>query len=166
MFGPSVPPHISKYQEGRGKPKSGSLDGDGRRSIYIHLRRNFITPLFLAFDYPLPISTMGRRSVSTVPSQALIMMNNEFVTEEARRWAQRVLSAEDEAERRVEAMYLAAFGRAPEMWEVTEVLGFLERQRAGHREGQESLGPAELEERVWADLGHVLLNSTEFIYVR
>ena len=101
-----------------------------------------------------------------MPSQALIMMNNEFVTEEARRWAQRVLSAEDDAKRRVESMYLAAFGRAPEKWEVTEVLGFLERQRAGYGEGQKSLGSAELEERVWADLGHVLLNSTEFIYVR
>ena len=56
---PSVRPYISAYQEGRGKPKTGPLDGDGRRSIYIQVRRNFMTPLFLAFDYPTPISAIG-----------------------------------------------------------------------------------------------------------
>ena len=77
FFGPSQKPHISAFQEGRGKPASGPLDGNRRRSIYIQVRRNFLTPMFLAFDYPLPISTMGSRSVSTVPSQALMMMNND-----------------------------------------------------------------------------------------
>ena len=86
MLGPSVPPHISGYQDGRGKPESGPLDGNGRRSIYIQVRRNFLTPMFLAFDYPLPISAIGRRSVSTVPSQALMLMNNEFVAGQAAAW--------------------------------------------------------------------------------
>jgi hypothetical protein len=49
LYGPSVPPHISSYQDGRGKPESGPLDGAGRRSIYIQVRRNFLTPMFLAF---------------------------------------------------------------------------------------------------------------------
>src|SRR5260370_950838 len=91
--GPSVPPHISPYQDGRGKPESGPLDGAGRRSVYLEVRRNFITPLFLAFDYPLPSTTVGRRSISTVPSQALMLMNNEFVAGEASKWAARALSA-------------------------------------------------------------------------
>ena len=42
--------------------------------------------MFLAFDYPLPISAIGRRSVSTVPSQALILMNDEFLELEAGEW--------------------------------------------------------------------------------
>ncbi len=63
LGGPSVTPYISKYQDGRGKPKSGPLDGEGRRSIYTQVRRNFLPPMFLAFDYPLPISTIGSRSV-------------------------------------------------------------------------------------------------------
>ena len=37
MFGPGVPPHISKFQSGRGRPPSGPLDGLGRRSIYTHI---------------------------------------------------------------------------------------------------------------------------------
>ena len=67
LYGPSIVPYISKYQDGRGKPKSGPLDGAGRRSIYTQVRRNFLTPMFLAFDYPLPISTIGARGTSTEP---------------------------------------------------------------------------------------------------
>jgi hypothetical protein len=67
VYGPSITPHISPYQDGRGKPVSGPLDSNGRRSLYIEVRRNFLSPLLLAFDYPLPATTTGRRSVSSVP---------------------------------------------------------------------------------------------------
>src|SRR5207247_10671255 len=114
LFGPGVPPHISKYQDGRGKPESGPLDGYGRRSIYIQVRRNFITPMFLAFDYPLPITTIGNRSVSTVPSQALMMMNSEFIAQQAEEWARRLCAAESEPRKRVEQMFRTAFARPAE----------------------------------------------------
>ena len=114
MFGPSVPPYISKFQDGRGKPESGPLDGARRRSLYIQVRRNFLTPMFLAFDYPLPISAIGRRSVSTVPSQALILMNDEFMELESGEWAKRVTAEESDPGRRVRKMYQAAFARRSE----------------------------------------------------
>jgi hypothetical protein len=147
VLGPSVPPYISKFQDGRGKPESGPLDGARRRSIYIQVRRNFLTPMFLAFDYPLPISTIGRRSVSTVPSQALILMNDEFLDVEAREWARRVTAEEIDPHRRVTMMYKAAFAREPEDWEMAEAIEFV-------KTGQ------------WADLAHILFNSAEFVYVR
>ena len=58
---------------------SGPLDGDGRRSIYLSVRRNFLNPMFLAFDAPVPFSTMGRRNVSNVPAQALTLLNDPLV---------------------------------------------------------------------------------------
>jgi Protein of unknown function (DUF1553)/Protein of unknown function (DUF1549)/Planctomycete cytochrome C len=165
LYGASVVPHISPYQDGRGKPKSGPLDGDRRRSIYVQVRRNFLTPLFLAFDYPLPISTIGRRSPSTVPSQALIMMNNEFITLEAREWAGRILSAEAVPQKRVERMYVEAFARRPEPWEMAEILEFVSSQaRRYHDAGGSDSSLADVQ--AWSDLGHVLLNSAEFVYVR
>ncbi len=147
LFGPSVPPYISKYQDGRGKPVSGPLDGAGRRSIYIQVRRNFLTPMFLAFDYPLPISTIGRRSVSTVPSQALILMNDELLELESRQWARHVQAETGDPRLTVSIMYEAAFAREPQDWELAAALDFVKTQP-------------------WADLAHVLLNSAEFIYVR
>jgi hypothetical protein len=160
MSGPSVTPHISRYQDGRGKPKSGPFDGDGRRSIYIQVRRNFLTPMFLAFDYPLPVSTIGTRGSSTVPSQALLMLNNELVAQCARAWAKSVLAAESDARKRVERMYETAFARAPEDWETEETIAFTRKQEAL------LAGKADAAELAWADLCHVLMNSPEFIYVR
>jgi hypothetical protein len=160
MFGPSIPPHISAYQEGRGKPESGPLDGGGRRSIYIQVRRNFITPLFLAFDYPLPATTIGARGVSTVPSQALVMMNNELVAQEAGDWARRIAAAEREPGRRLELAYRDAFARVPDERERGEALAFVRAQAARYP------GVADPEQQAWADLCHVLLSSAEFLYLR
>lgn len=162
MYGPSVMPHISKYQDGRGKPASGPLEGDGRRSIYIQVRRNFIPPIFLAFDYPLPVSTIGTRGSSTVPSQALMMMNNEMVSDMARAWAKSALQSATDERSRVDALFSAAFGRAPEEWERGETLGFVRRQQTQ----LERAGKTGSIEQAWADLCDVLFNSAEFIYVR
>jgi hypothetical protein len=146
MYGPGVVPHISKYQDGRGKPASGPLDGDNRRSIYIQVRRNFIPPMFVAFDYPLPVSTIGARSSSTVPSQALMMLNNEFVAEMAKRWGDHVARSGSDPASAVDAMFEQAYARLPEEWERREALRFIQKHS-------------------WHDLAHVLVSSAEFIYV-
>lgn len=158
--GPGVPPHISEYQDGRGKPASGPLDGLGRRSVYLQVRRNFLPPLFLAFDYPLPISTEGRRGVSAVASQALLMLNNEFVNGQARLWAERTLQAHEGTQERIADMYLRAYGRPPEESEFSEIEGFLASQvRLRDSPGLDD--PA-----IWADLAHAVFNAAEFLFVR
>jgi hypothetical protein len=154
MFGPSVPPHISAYQDGRGKPVSGPLDGDGRRSIYVQVRRNFMTPLFTAFDYPTPISTIGARTASTVPSQALLMMNNEFIAGQAAKWATAIVSSSPDATQRVNRMYESAFARPATKEEVASLIAFADSQKSRP------------EVAVWTDIAHVLFNSAEFIYVQ
>ena len=89
-YGASVPVHLTSFMTGRGQPsQSGPLDGNGRRSIYLESRRNFLSPFMLAFDTPIPFSTVGRRNVSNVPAQALILMNDPFVAEQAEKWANR-----------------------------------------------------------------------------
>ena len=158
--GPSVLPHISEFQDGRGKPEPGGpLDGMGRRSVYIQVRRNFLTPLLLAFDYPLPISTIGRRGVSAVPSQALMLLNNEFVNMQAARWAQREIETHGRAKARIGDMYVRAFGREPLEEEVTRIRRFLAKQRRAR-------GVSGDDPRVWTDLAHALLNTSEFIFIR
>ena len=160
LYGPSITPFISPYQDGRGKPKSGPLDGAGRRSIYVKVQRNFINPLFLAFDYPVPVMTRGRRTVSTVPSQALMLMNNEFVARQTEKWADREIAASPEWNERIESMFLRAFGRPVEPSEINDSRGFVEKQLELYR----SADPDDY--RAWADLGHVLINSKEFIFIR
>jgi hypothetical protein len=156
--GPGVPPYLTPYMAGRGRPeKSGPLDGEGRRSIYIGVRRNFLTPMFLAFDYPVPFTAMGRRSVSNVPAQALALMNNPFVVEQADLWAKRAAEKQPDVDARLRAMYLAAFSREPTAAERASAQEFLAEGTK-----QDPSGDAT---RPWADLAHVLFNVKEFIFV-
>ena len=166
LYGPGVAPYISKYQDGRGKPASGPLDGGGRRSIYIQVRRNFLTPMFLVYDYPLPVSAIGQRTNSTVPSQALLMMNNEFVALAARRWAEKLRNESSSAETRIGLAYESAFGRPPEDWERKEILEFVAGQSRRYADLPSDKGGGDADLRAWADACHVLFNSPEFIYVR
>jgi len=153
LYGPSVAPHLTPFMEGRGKPgKSGPLDGGGRRSLYLNVRRNFLTPMLLAFDYPTPSSTMGRRNVSNVPAQALTLMNDPFLVEQAGFWARRVRSDPKASPgESIETMYREAFGRPPDPDERAAALAFL---------GEQADAP-----RAWADLAHVLFNVKAFVAI-
>lgn len=164
MFGEPVAIHLTEFMDGRGRPgRSGPLDGAGRRSIYIEVRRNFVSPMMRAFDLPVPFTTIGRRTVSNVPAQSLILMNDPFVIAEAARWAKRVLAPPDQSPaQRIQTMFQAAFSRPPSPGELGEALDFLELQaRAyGVPPGQVSDEP-----RVWTDLAHVLINVKEFVFL-
>jgi mono/diheme cytochrome c family protein len=155
LYGPSILPHLTEFQQGRGRPAaSGPLDGNNRRSLYINIRRNFVPPLFAAFDYPPPVSTMGRRNISNVPAQALTLLNDPFVLEMSRRWAANVCRAPERPPlQRIERMYLSAFGRHPTVDERSAALGFLESTPTG----------ASLQS--WADLAQVLFNHKEFLFI-
>ncbi|MBS0263242.1 MAG: DUF1553 domain-containing protein [Planctomycetes bacterium] len=158
MYGPSVMPHLTAFMIGRGRPgQSGPIDGDGRRTIYLSVRRNFLTPMLLAFDYPIPFSTVGKRSVSNVPAQALALMNNPFFIQQAEVWATRLLAEQADPAGRVRSMYLQAFGRPASESEIQESLAFVDAQSQNYA--------ADDRVHAWADLAHVLFNVKEFIFV-
>jgi hypothetical protein len=115
--------------------------------------------MMLAFDTPIPFSTMGRRSVSNVPAQALILMNDPFVLSQAKLWAQRVLAVNGQSPaQRITAMYESAFCRPPTEREIEEGLAFLRSQAA-------ALDIGESDPRPWSDYAHVLINAKEFIFL-
>lgn len=158
-FGPPVPIHLTPFMDGRGRPgTSGPLDGDGRRSIYISVRRNFLSPFMLTFDTPVPFSTMGRRNVSNVPAQSLILMNDPFVVEQARKWAERVVQSGSLAESNVIAMYESAFARRPTEAETRIAMQFLGSTPVDSVQSGSSM------ER-WSHFAHALLNTKEFIFL-
>jgi hypothetical protein len=157
MYGHSVGVYLTEFQEGRGRPASGPLDGHGRRSVYLAVRRNFLSPLLLAFDTPIPFSTVGRRSVSNVPAQALILMNDPLVHQQAGVWARRELTDGGTSEERVQRMYLRAFGRPATDAECRRCVDWLKAR------GQDGAGPDDT--AIWTDLAHALLNTKEFLFL-
>jgi hypothetical protein len=118
-----------------------------------------MNPMFMAFDFPLPFSTIGRRTTSHVPAQALALMNNPLVVEQAGLWARRTLgdSTLKDDDARLRSMYLAAYAREPAAEELSTVREFLAAQRsAGGRD----------EAAIWTDVAHTMFNTSEFIFLR
>lgn len=150
LGGPPVPIFLTPFLDGRGRPASGPLDGNGRRSIYLSVRRNFLNPFLQAFDTPIPFSTVGRRQVSNVPALALILLNDPFVHAQAEVWARRVLKTPGSADERITQMYRTALTRPPTTDELASCRAFV-----GDR----------TDERTWADLAHTLFNMKEFVFV-
>ena len=112
-------------RQARAAGRSTAMAG---RSIYLAVRRNFLNPMFTAFDYPTPFTTIGRRTVSNVPAQALVMLNNPFVLQQAELWAKRTLAAPNETDaERIRRMYESAFGRPPSESELKLATGLSDR---------------------------------------
>jgi len=136
-------------------------EGPGRRSLYHVVRRSAPQSLLNAFDAPVMEVNCSRRAVSTTATQALALMNGDFVTAQARHFARRVLAARaDDAEAAREAFRLA-LGREPTGAEADSLFTFLRRQAAHYA------GEAESARRhmVFADLCQALLGANEFLYI-
>jgi hypothetical protein len=118
------------------------------------VRRNFLTPMLLAFDYPLPQTTIGRRNVSNVPAQALSLLNDPLVVQEANRWGQECAASQAPIPVKINTIYLQAFGRPPSSEEFERIHNFL----------QSSESMVNDQER-WASVCHAIINAKEFIFV-
>jgi hypothetical protein len=119
-----------------------------RRSVYIYRKRGLAFPMFQVFDLPEQNVTSAARYVSTVPTQALTLLNDAFVLRHAQLFADRVKQAAgDDPARAIDLAYRIALTRPPSQ---TELAIALDATRTG------SL----------VDFTHVLLNLNEFVYVR
>ncbi|HMO36574.1 MAG TPA: DUF1553 domain-containing protein, partial [Gemmatales bacterium] len=149
-----VKPYLSPTMQGRGKPsESGPVDGEGYRSIYLSIRRNFLPTWASAFDFPTPFTTIGKRSISNTPAHGLTLMNDPLVLELAHRWAKQIMDAAETNASRIDRMYLQAFCRMPTQKELNELQEFLKA----------SSSTSVL--TVWIDIAHALFCSKEFIFI-
>jgi hypothetical protein len=95
MGGPGIYPEIPKEVlagqsvPGRGWGKS-SPEEQARRSIYIHVKRSLLYPLLESFDLAESDRTTPVRFSTTQPTQALLMLNSEFMNKQAEIFAQRL----------------------------------------------------------------------------
>lgn len=164
MYGEPIAIHLTPFMTGRGKPRvSGPLDGAGRRSIYMSVRRNFLQPMMLVFDAPIPFSTFGRRNTTNVPAQSLTLLNDPFVLDQANNWATNLLATNTgSTEDRITEIYLKAFSRKPQGDEIEKAIGFLEMQANSY---ESTLEQMQDDPKLWADFCHTIFNLKEFIHL-
>ncbi|PYV41932.1 MAG: hypothetical protein DMG09_03545 [Acidobacteria bacterium] len=145
-------------------PAQGPLDGNGRRSIYIKVTRHEGSRFLDTFDFPSPTVARGNRDTTNVPAQALALLNDPFVLDQAAFWADRLIKAQaPTVEARLDSMFRAALGRLPDDAERARFAGLAKELANLHKATPEKT----LESReVWKDMAHAIFNLKEFIYVR
>ena len=155
MFGPSVKPWVSKDAINTGSTNKWPVNvKDGpdtwRRSIYVFMRRSMRVPFFEVFDVPDGMQSRGVRELTTVPTQALMLMNNQFVRDQASHFSNRIRKAvgNDNLKHIVEEAYWLALSRSPTDEELSSSVELLST------EGQS------LE-----NFCHILFTLNEFCYV-
>jgi hypothetical protein len=132
-----------------------------RRSVYSYWKRGMKYPMFDVHDQPDQNVTAEKRNITTVPTQALTLLNNEFVLLQARHLAERVMrdAGAADAAAQVRMLYRIALSREPAPAELARQLEFIQKQRA-FRAAAENADLAAL-----IDLSHVMLNANEFVYI-
>nr|WP_281500989.1 PSD1 and planctomycete cytochrome C domain-containing protein [Cellulophaga sp. F20128] len=165
LYGKPIATHLTDFMQGRGRPAtSGPLDGGGRRSIYQEVRRNFLEPMMTTFDRPMPFSTFGKRNVTNVPSQSLIIMNDPFVAKQAELMAQQLLAAANLSfENKVNWVYMKTFSRSATADEITKAKTFITMLQ--NRKEQELPKGLDKETSIWTTYCHSIFNLKEFIYL-
>lgn len=153
-----VPPEAILSRLGQAYPQD-IADGPDvwRRSVYAFIKRTVPAPIFQTFDGPDNSSSCGRRTLTTVSPQALLLMNDEFVRRRSADFARRITSDHPhDAGARVNQAFQLALGRDPSSDERAKALNFLVAQAERHS-GDEALA--------LNDFCQVLFGLSEFLYV-
>jgi hypothetical protein len=125
-----------------------------RRTVYGYIDRSNLPGTFRVFDVASPDQHSPQRFQTTVPQQALFLLNSPFVTEQAKALANRKeIAAADTADQKVTKMYRAALGRDP-----TREESELGREFVGDAEPGATFGK-------WEQYAQVLLLCNEFVFV-
>ena len=161
MFGPPIYPTIPReVLEGQSRPgenwhTSGARE-QSRRSVYIHIKRSLQVPIMASFDVADTDSSCPVRFNTVQPTQALAMLNSEFINREASKFAEYVRKlVGDVRQKQVQKVLQGVFQRDPEPEEIERGLEFLKQQEA------EGLKPARALELFCV----VALNLNEFLYL-
>ncbi len=149
-----------------------------RRSLYLLRKRNVRLPMFVAFDSPDMMSSCGARTTSVHALQSLTLLNSDFMLQQSRTLAARVLrEAGREPARAIPYLYQVTMGRPARADELRLARSFLtaqtrlieQRLRQGEPVATLPDAPAGLPPAAaaaWVDLCLATMNLNEFLYVR
>jgi hypothetical protein len=134
----------------------------GRRSVYIFVKRTLGVPLLETFDFASPDKAIATRTTTTIAPQALILYNSAFVEEQAAAFAARLIrESGQDPEGNLDRAFRLALGRSATVGERQIALAWFGRTRAA--EGQPD--SADAYRRALAGLCKLVLNLNEFVYV-
>jgi hypothetical protein len=133
------------------------------RSIYLLMLRNSMPPELTPFNLPEATAVTGKRDAATLATQSLYLLNNAFLVEQSRKFAERVQNAAADDAERIHFAYRQAFGRAASAAETQRAHDFI-------REAGAMLASAQNDDDMrlsdaWAAFCQALLVSNELRYI-
>jgi hypothetical protein len=162
MGGPSIYPDIpAEVLAGQSMPGAGwgrsTPEEQRRRSVYIFVKRSLAVPIIAAFDAPEPDFSCAARFATTQPTQALGMLNSEWINQQAKLFAQLLLkTAGEQPAAQVETALWRTLQRQPTAAEVERGVKLIESLRK-----EDGLSA----EDALATFCTIALNLNEFLYL-
>ncbi len=130
--------------------KGVQLEPTTIRTLYQPIIRNELPSLMRVFDFADPDFVLGQRTQTTVPAQALWMLNGPFLGQQAGKVTDRLLKQELSTDsEKLERLFLLTLGRPPTKLETEVSLEFLQSSKVDAKES-------------WTDLTHALFASSAF----
>jgi hypothetical protein len=136
-----------------------------RRSVYLMQQRLKRHPFLALFDGADPNVSTAQRQITTVPTQSLFMMNNEFVHARSISLAKRWLAGESSTETRLRRAHRMTLAREITKKEIGAAEQFLNDYRAALRGADDKGVTAEAELESWAAYARTLLVRNEFLFI-
>ncbi|REJ96176.1 MAG: DUF1549 domain-containing protein [Planctomycetota bacterium] len=156
------PGYATATPQGVDLDKPFSFAKERKRTVYLPVARNNLATELAVFDAANPDLVSGNRAQTNVPTQALYLLNSDFVNEQATALGR--LSVDKDARRTGEPsdavtwLYRTLLGRTPDSAEAERALGLIADLSGGSSDRQQI-------EVACGHLAHVLLASTEFLYL-
>ena len=135
-----------------------SMNNATHRSVYLPIARNFLPEFLRTFDFAEPSMIVGRRQETTVPAQALFLLNSPFVSDQAIAMAKSILkkSVGSPPERLITTAYERTLSRQPTNNELSKAIDFHQNEIEQNKETSQ--------EEALARFCHALFASAEFRY--
>ena len=133
------------------------------RTVYLMTQRVQRHPFLAVFDGPDTNLSTATRTRSIIPQQALYLMNNPFVREQSKGFAQRLIVETESVDQRIQQAHLLAWGRSARKTEVEKGRAYIEqyqKQLVAHE-----AKPAEIELDTWTSYARIMIMSNEFLCV-
>lgn len=171
MGGPGVYAKIApEVLAGQSRPGSGWGKWDeseaSRRAAYIFVKRSLLVPLLEVFDLADTTQSCEQRNRSTIPTQALTLLNSEFLNRQAGYFADRLKTeAGNAAPAQVDLAFRLALSRPPLEQELDASIGFLNRQHLLIEREKPQADEEEIHREALQAFCLAIFNLNEFLYI-
>ncbi|MDB4561647.1 DUF1553 domain-containing protein [bacterium] len=140
---------------GKRDPSLGKTGDLRQRSIYMPVVRGAVPPSLAIFDLPNPDLVTGTRAGTTVPTQALFMMNSKFIQDMSKSMSVRVCAGNDDVEMMIRELYQRILIRQADQDDISKAQEYISGLIRNGKPKQEAV----------ASFVQILFSSTEFRFV-